>query len=43
MESIPVPVNGIYYLNGTSYYIYQDGWKDCTYGIYQLHYYEGEL
>ena len=43
VESIPVPVNGIYYLNGTSYYIYQDGWKDCTYGIYQLHYYEGEL
>lgn len=43
VESILAPVNGIYYLNGTSYYIYQDGWKDCTYGIYQLHYYEGEL
>ena len=42
LESIPELTDGLYYVNGTSYYIYDSSWKDCTYGIYQLRYYEGE-
>lgn len=42
LESIPELIDGLYYVNGTSYYIYDSSWKDCTYGIYQLRYYEGE-
>ena len=42
LDSIPELIDGLYYVNGTSYYIYDSSWKDCTYGIYQLRYYEGE-
>lgn len=41
--NISSPYDGLYKIDGVSYYLYDNTqWVECTYAIYQLEYYKGE-